>query len=211
MHYARTFDTVELNASFYRLPTPESVARWAASVPRDFSFAWKASRFLTHMKKLKDPTPPIARMMDVARGFGPKLGVVLYQLPPRWVPDEERLETFLQALPVKLRSALELREETGYVPRMFSRLKSARVALVVHDMAGSVAPRVRTAPFVYVRLHGPDRYGGSYSKGSLASWAAWIAELSSEGADVFAYFNNDRDAHAPRDAVRLREAIARRS
>jgi uncharacterized protein YecE (DUF72 family) len=207
-HYAETFDTVELNNSFYRLPSPEAFRRWRERTPAGFLFAVKASRYLTHLKKLKDPVDPLARFFEAARELGPKLGPILYQLPPRFPANPERLDTFLHALPHGFKHVLEFRDPTWHTPDILEALHSAGVALCLHDMRGSATGRLRVGPFVYVRFHGVTRYGGRYDDDRLASWAAWLDGEHRAGRDVFAYFNNDVGGHAPRDAARLRAMTA---
>jgi uncharacterized protein YecE (DUF72 family) len=202
-HYAATFDTVELNNSFYRLPDPETFERWRERTPDEFLFAAKASRFLTHMKKLKDPDEPLARFFGHAAGLGSRLGPVLYQLPPRWALDLERLRTFVEALPPGVRHAIEFRDPSWYADEALALLDAAGVALCLHDMPGSASPRVRVGSFAYVRFHGTERYGGAYGDEQLDDWAGWMRAEHAAGRDVFAYFNNDIGGHAPRDAQRL--------
>ena len=209
-HYAERFDSVEINNTFYRLPSDGSFASWRRRVPKGFLYAVKASRFLTHMKKLKDPDEPLALFFSRARHLGPTLGPVLYQLPPRWPLDLERLQTFLRALPSGRRHAIEFREPSWYDDRVFELLGRYKVALCLHDMEGSASGRRAVGPFVYVRFHGTSKYSGSYGDEALARWAEWLAGEIAGGRHVFAYFNNDMGGHAPRDAVRLRDALARR-
>ena len=207
-HYASAFDTVELNNSFYRLPSAEAFGRWRERTPADFLFAVKASRYLTHLKKLKDPVDPLGRFFGAAGALGPKLGPVLYQLPPNWPANLERLREFLNALSPGFRHAMEFRHPSWYAPEVLDALRSAGVALCLHDMTGSSTGRMSIGPFVYVRFHGVTRYGGRYDDDSLASWAGWLAAEHDDGRDVFAYFNNDVGGHAPRDAVRLAEMMS---
>lgn len=215
--YAARFPTVELNNSFYRLPSPDAFARWRAQVPRAFVFAVKASRFLTHMKRLRDPHEPLDRLLSHARPLGAALGPILYQLPPRWMPDRDRLERFLAALPSRLpgsrrplRHVIEMRDPRGYAPWVLDCLRDRRVTLCVHDMAGSEAARVSVGPIVYVRLHGYGaRYAGSYPQATLRAWARWIASQSAAGKDAYVYFNNDLHGHAVRDADRLTAMLSR--
>jgi uncharacterized protein YecE (DUF72 family) len=204
-HYASIFDTVEINNSFYRLPEATTFARWAERAPADFVFSVKASRFLTHMKKLKDPEAPLERFFDRARELGNHLGPVLYQLPPGWKLDVPRLEHFLQVLPRGARHAIEFRDASWYAKEVMHLLRAHGVALCLHDMRGSATDRTRIASFVYVRFHGPTgEYGGGYPHDRLRAWATWLAAQQAEGADVYAYFNNDVGGHAPRDALTLR-------
>jgi uncharacterized protein YecE (DUF72 family) len=218
-HYALSFDTVEINNSFYRLPPAETFAKWREQAPQRFIYAVKASRFLTHMKKLKDPYDPLVRFFENARELGSRLGPVLYQLPPNWPLNLERLELFLQTLS-KVEAdlkvgpydhVLEFREPSWYDDRVFALLDQHRVALCLHDMEGSATGRIAVGPFVYVRYHFGDRkYGGTYDDQRLDAWSRWLSGQASAGRDVYAYFNNDTGGHAPRDAIRLRGRIQRR-
>jgi uncharacterized protein YecE (DUF72 family) len=210
-HYALTFDTVEINNSFYRLPDAETFATWREQAPRHFLYAVKASRFLTHMKKLKDPEEPLIRFFDRAGHLRPNLGPILYQLPPRWPLNLERFEHFLRALPRGYAHTVEFREPSWYDDRVFELLQRHKVALCLHDMAGSATDRMVVGPFVYVRFHfGTSKYGGRYADSRLDDWADWLAARVAAGMSVFAYFNNDTDGHAPRDAVRLRSRLRAR-
>lgn len=207
-HYASRFDTVELNNPFYRLPERATAERWASLVPDDFVFAWKASRFLTHMKKLKEPKEPLERMFDRATGLGCKLGPILFQLPPRWAHDQARLDAFLSALPAGRRYAIELRDPTWYSEPTYRALDERGVAMCLHDMVGSASPRREVGPFLYLRFHGTDaKYAGGYPASTLRTWARWIHERAARGIDAYVYFNNDAGGHAPRDAARLREFV----
>ena len=205
--YADRFDTVEVNNTFYRLPEVPTFAAWARRAPNGFVYAVKASRFLTHMKKLKDPDEPLERFFTRATHLGRSLGPVLYQLPPRWPVNLDRLHTFLHALPKKRRHTFEFREPSWYTDDVFRLLERYRAALCLHDMAGSTPARLSIGPFVYVRFHGTAKYSGSYSDETLGGWADWLAERVRAGCPVYAYFNNDVGGHAPRDAARLRGAI----
>jgi uncharacterized protein YecE (DUF72 family) len=206
-YYARHFDTVEINNSFYRLPEEGVFSRWRGRVPARFLFAVKGSRFLTHMKKLKDPEEPVERLFSRAAELEKKLGPVLYQLPRQMPKNLERLEHFLRVLPdpKHIRHTIEFRHPSWYDDEVFSALRAHNVALCLHDMAGSVPPRVITANFVYVRFHGASgSYSGAYSREQLEEWAAW---LSASRTSAFLYFNNDVGGHAPRDAKQLRGII----
>jgi len=207
-HYASVFDTVEINNSFYRLPEAATFAGWADRAPRGFLFAVKASRFLTHMKKLKDPEEPLERFFSRARALGRHLGPVLYQLPPGWKLDWERLEHFLHLLPRGVRHVIEFREPSWHTPEVYALLERHRVSLCIHDMPGSATGRLRVGPCVYVRFHGASgRYNGSYPDERLADWAGWLQQSAATGAEVYAYFNNDVGGHAPRNAVTLRRHL----
>jgi uncharacterized protein YecE (DUF72 family) len=211
-HYAARFDTVEINNSFYRLPEAETFARWRERAPQRFLFAVKASRFLTHMKKLKDPEEPIERLFTRMRQLGNRLGPVLYQLPPNFKLDLGRLEHFLHALPPDARHVLEFRDPSWYADRVGALLERHGVAMCLHDMKGSATGRERVGPFAYVRYHGPGgTYSGGYAPDRLARWAEWLDGERRAGIDVFAYFNNDVGGHAPRDAVTLRQFLEGRA
>ncbi len=203
-HYASVFDTVEVNNSFYRLPEAATFQLWARRVPVGFLFAVKASRYLTHMKKLTDPAEPLDRLWSRARRLGRKLGPVLYQLPPHWRRNLDRLGSFLAAVPKRRPQAVEFREPSWYSPDVYEVLDRHHVALCLHDMAGSAAPRVIVGPFLYVRFHGAGaRYGGRYPEAVLEDWAEWLRPRIASGVHLYAYFNNDVGGHAPRDALRL--------
>ena len=202
-HYASVFDTVEINNSFYRLPEAATFVQWASRVPNGFVFAVKASRFLTHMKKLKDPEEPVERLFSRMRALGRHLGPVLYQLPTGWKADPQRLEQFLQVLP-RARHVIEFRDPSWYVDEVYELLERHRVSLCLHDMRDTASGRLRIGPIVYVRFHGPSgRYHGGYSSEALQSWADWLRVQLDGGVDVYAYFNNDVGGHAPRDALTL--------
>jgi uncharacterized protein YecE (DUF72 family) len=209
-HYASEFDTVELNNTFYRLPGPEQFRRWGDRVPARFRFAVKASRYLTHVKRLREPEEPIRRFWTRVRHLGPRRGPVLYQLPPRWKPDHDRLAAFLDAVP-RAAQAVEIRDRRWYGDATFALLEGARVALVLHDMPGSATEPRPIGPLVYLRFHGAgSKYGGSYSSQRLSAWADRVAGWAREGLPVWAYFNNDAAAHAIRDADRLRSYVVSR-
>lgn len=214
--YAARFPTVEINNSFYRLPSEETFASWRAQVPRGFLFSVKASRFLTHIKRLRDPEEPLERLLSHARALGPTLGPILYQLPPRWFPDPERLRVFLASLPERiapasrsrLRHVMEFREPLGYEPWVLDLLEEHNVALCVHDMPGSESPLLTIGPVVYLRLHGyGKKYGGSYPDEVLTEWAGWLVDAMSQGRECFVYFNNDMNGQAVHDATRLRTIV----
>jgi uncharacterized protein YecE (DUF72 family) len=203
-YYATRFDTVEINNSFYRLPEASTFEGWRRRVPRSFVYAVKASRYLTHLKKLKEPDAPLEKFFSRARCLGGRLGPVLYQLPPHWARNLERLEIFLRALPPRGLHTIEFRDRSWYVDETFALLRRYRTALCLHDMEGSATDRQLVGPFVYLRLHGPQRYSGGYPDDVLCGWAEWCTARRRDGIPVYTYFNNDAGGHAPRDASRLR-------
>ena len=217
-YYAQVFDTVEVNNTFYRLPEAETFARWRETMPDGFVAAIKASRFLTHMKKLLDPGEPIARLFTRAAALGDRLGPVLYQLPATLRLDLPRLDTFLGSLPRHLPGAdwhgrvqhvVEFRDPSWYTPETFALLDRHGVTLCLHDRAGSPTPTLAIGPFIYVRFHGSSgAYHGGYSQDELTEKARWLAAEHAGGRDVYAYFNNDIGAAAPRDAVALRALLS---
>jgi uncharacterized protein YecE (DUF72 family) len=207
-HYSREFDTVEINATFYRLPTQAAVARWREAAPDGFVFAWKASRFITHMKRLLDAEASLERVFAPMAALGDRQGPVLFQLPPQMGPDLDRLGRFLDQLPQGRRHVLEVRHPGWYVDAVFRLLEAHGVALCTSDHHHAPAPWVATADFVYVRGHGPQgRYDGSYTDETLATWAQRIEAWAAEGRDVYAYFDNDIDCAAPGDAARLKARV----
>lgn len=203
-HYAAEFPTVEVNNSFYRLPERETFERWAAATPSDFRFAVKASRFLTHVKRLKDPEEPVQRMLEHARGLGRKLEVVLLQLPPTLKRDVARLDATLACFPTgadRVRVALEVRHPSWHVDEVYALLRRADTALCLTDRRNSVSPLERTADWCYVRLHeGIARPGPSYGRTALHSWAGRIQRLFGADPDGYVYFNNDPTGAAVRNA-----------
>jgi uncharacterized protein YecE (DUF72 family) len=208
--YAEVFDTVELNNSFYRLPTDDAFAAWARRVPDGFAMAVKASRYLTHFKRLRDPREPLERLWARALQLGDHLGPVLYQLPPRWERNRDRLATFLDAVPVGRDQAVEFRDPSWYHQETYDLLAAHRMALCLHDMGGSATGPHPVGPFVYLRLHGSgSRYGGRYSSRVLERWADHLVGWAADGRRAWVYFNNDGGGHAPRDALRLRDAVSR--
>ena len=212
-YYAERYDTVELNASFYRLPLRATFERWASRVPGGFIFAVKASRYLTHVKRLKEPIEPLARLWARAEGLGAHLGPVLYQLPPRWKPNADRLSAFLAAIPSDRPQVIEIRDARWYREDLVESIAAAGVGLCLHDMPGVERAGPPTGPLVYVRFHGAagERYGGRYPTGVLERWASRMLDWAADGRPVWAYFNNDIGGHAVVDAARLRDEVARRS
>ncbi|KTG17520.1 MULTISPECIES: DUF72 domain-containing protein [unclassified Guyparkeria] len=202
--YAERFASVEINATFYRLPSDESLDTWRESVPADFRFAVKASRYITHMKKLKDPAESIQAFFDKVDRLGDRLGPILFQLPPRWHVNVERLAAFLEALPPGYRYAFEFRDESWWTEPVTDLLAEHGAAFCLFDLEGQTTPAWTTADFVYLRWHGSDgRYQGRYPDTVLDDWAGRIRRWTRDGREVFGYFDNDAQAQAPQDADRL--------
>lgn len=207
--YASAFDTVELNATFYRLPAPEAVDRWRAETPPRFVFTVKGSRYVTHMKRLLDPGPGLARYFEPVSRLGTKLHVVLWQLPPRWRADVTRLDRFAAALPRGVRHAFEFRDASWYRDEVCDVLDAHGAAFCEHDLVARAPPRL-TGGFRYVRFHGrAARYDGRYGERALAPWARDLRASAARGVDAYVYFNNDLHGHAVHDAATLETLLAR--
>jgi uncharacterized protein YecE (DUF72 family) len=203
--YASRFRTVEINGSFYRTPSLEVVQAWHDHTPKNFHFAWKASKFITHWKRLSDKCENSIALMDSRlRALEQKISVVLFQLPPNFLEDAERLASFLTMLPRCYRYAFEFRHGSWYVDRVLTILQEANVALCFSDHADAPAPWETTAGHIYVRAHGPSgRYHGTYPARTLRRWADAALRWQSEKRKVYIYFDNDQKAAAPKDAARL--------
>ena len=208
--YARHFNTVEINNSFYRLPSVQTFENWRESAPRGFCFAVKGSRFITHMKKLKDPESSSAKFFLAADHLREKLGPVLFQLPPRWKLNLERLDEFIEALPGGHKYVFEFRDESWHVTPVFELLRRRNAGYCIHDFANmKVLPEI-TADFAYVRFHGPTeaKYWGSYSDADLRGWAERIESWRRKVRVVYAYFNNDPGGEAVKNALTLKQMLS---
>ena len=202
------FETVELNNTFYRLPTGSGLENWRTTTPSRFCFAVKGSRFLTHMKKLKDPEVGIGRFFERADGLRPKLGPIVFQLPPFWEIDTARLEHFLRALPSRHRYAFEFRNPTWHTEPVYRILREHNAAFCIFEIAGFASAHTITADFTYVRLHGPEgAYQGSYSGSALRQWAGRIAQWQNELRAVYVYFDNDQAGYAVKNAQSLKRLV----
>jgi uncharacterized protein YecE (DUF72 family) len=218
-HYAGQYATVENDGAFYRLPSAQTFADWRARTPAGFLMAVKASRFLTHIRRLREPAEPVGRLLGAAAGLGDRLGPVLLQLPPDLRADAELLDGCLREFEAhastmpgrRVRVAVEFRHESWRTEEIRQLLTRHQAALCWADRLGRpVTPLWRTAGWGYLRLHEgaaqpPPRYGG----GALRSWVQRIAEAWPDGEDVFVFFNNDHDAAAVRDAAALASAARR--
>jgi uncharacterized protein YecE (DUF72 family) len=202
--YAARFRTVELNNPFYRLPTSETFARWHDQTPDDFTFAVKVSRYISHVRRLRDAADSLAVFLEHAEVLGPKLGPLLVQLPPQFQLDMARLEGFLAILPDRHRWVLEVRHPSWQTREVYDALGRRGVALCV-PVGGRVQPDlVTTAPFTYIRMHAGAEPGGGFGEEQLRPWANRIRALTRSGKDAYVYFNNDWEGHAVRDAAVLR-------
>jgi uncharacterized protein YecE (DUF72 family) len=206
--YAEDFDTVEINASFYRLPLASTFEGWRDKGPPGFHYAVKVNRFITHMKKLLDCRTEVARFVELARPLGDKLGPLLYQLPPSLHKDLERLETFLGWLPNDLDQVVEFRHKSWYDEEVLALLDRYGIGFVTHDLKGLKSPRWASGRTAYVRFHGAaGKYWGRYSDEGLTEWTDWCIEQSRLGRSVWCYFNNDIHGHAIEDARTLKSMV----
>jgi uncharacterized protein YecE (DUF72 family) len=205
--YASAFSTVEINNSFYRLPAEATFDAWRAQAPAGFLYAVKASRYLTHLKKLADPEAPLHRFFERARHLGHTLGPVLYQLPPRWQVNLPRFEAFLAALPRGYMHVVEFRDASWLIEPTFHLLERYHVAHCIHDMRPLQVPLRTTASLVYLRFHGDADHGGHYPDATLEVWARRLDHWRSQICDVFAYFNNDLGGYAIENAQTLRTLL----
>jgi uncharacterized protein YecE (DUF72 family) len=203
--YTDRFDTVEINSSFYHLPEKRILKAWRDISPRSFIFAVKASRYITHMKKLRDPQMVTRKFFSSIDVLDNNLGPILFQLPPKWKFNAERLEAFLDALPRRFKYAFEFRDTSWFNRRAYDLLADYGVAFCIYQLAGLISPKEVTASFVYVRLHGPTekKYEGSYSPRDLSGWAGAFSAWARKGKDVYCYFDNDQAGYAARNASSL--------
>jgi uncharacterized protein YecE (DUF72 family) len=208
-YYASQFPTAELNGVFYRTPTPEAVKSWHDQTGGDFVFAWKASKFITHWKRLSENSVNSLDLLeDRLSLLGGKVGPILFQLPPNFKADADRLGNFFRMLPNKRRYSFEFRDSSWYAPRILKMLAEQNIALCLSDHHDAPAPWKRTADFVYIRGHGPGgRYKGHYSEKTLAEWARRIRSWKKQANDVYVYFDNDQKSAAPADALKLRQML----
>lgn len=209
-YYAQHFDTVEINATFYHQMRPQTFTKWRKTVGLEFVFSIKGSRFITHIKRLKDCKEPLGKLMVGIRALRTiPYEVVLFQLPPRWPANEERLKDFVKILPKDFRFAFEFRDKSWLCKEVYKILKEANCALVIQDSPYWPTEEVITADFTYLRFHGSKRlYSSNYSDEELKNWAKKIKKWLKEGLDVYCYFNNDAMGYAIENAKTLKELVA---
>lgn len=206
--YAERFDTVELNNCFYRLPTESALRSWYCTTGPRFCFAAKASRYITHNRKLNDPVGTVEKFLAQIEKLQRRLGPILFQLPPSWKANVERLDDFLSGLPRTHRYAFEFRNPTWNTRAVYDVLRRHNAAYCIYELAGFQSPVEVTADFTYVRLHGPgNKYQGDYSRKVLANWAKRIAAWRKELRHVFIYFDNDQAGFAPKNALELKTMV----
>jgi len=205
-YYAERFDTVEINNTFYRLPKPDYLKRWHRLAPEDFIYSVKANRYITHIKRLKEPTGELERFFERVGILAEKLGPVLYQLPPGLHKDLDRLAAFAKLLPERPPAVFEFRHKSWFSQDTFELLGRLGLAFCIHDMPGVTSPRVVTSDIIYIRFHGPaGKYTGSYSKSALKDWVQWIKGQRQKVQSIYAYFNNDIAGYAIANASQLKE------
>lgn len=202
-HYARSFDCVEVNSSFYGLPTSETIAEWRGKVPHDFVFSVKAPRRITHFKKLKSCEAELDMLFDRIEAFGHHLGPILFQLPPRWRCNTNRLESFLATLPSNYRTAFEFRDRSWHNDEVYALLAAHSAAFCIFDIGGFTSPIIDAGDLVYVRLHGPGApYMGTYRAPRLRVWADRARGWNRGNKDVFLFFDNDERGYAVKNGTR---------
>ncbi|MBI2862478.1 MAG: DUF72 domain-containing protein [Chloroflexi bacterium] len=207
-YYARYFGTVEINNSFYHLPSEAAFRAWHKQAPASFIYAVKANRFITHMRKLRDPEGPLEKFLPRARLLNSSLGPILYQLPPHWRRNVERLQAFCQLLPKDMVHVFEFRDPSWFHEETFAVLAAFGAAFCIVSLPDFTCPIRVTGSVVYIRMHGSATlYGSKYTEDELRAWAAHILRFRSEGHDIYIYFNNDAFGYAAENALRLREIV----
>lgn len=207
--YSDCFNTVEINNSFYKLPNKTTLKQWRRTVGDDFIFSVKASRYITHMKKLKDPQEGLPNFLSVIHSLGNKLGPILFQLPPNWRINIKRLEAFLAKLPDGHCYTFEFRDKSWFDEKIYELLSDYKVAFCIYELSGQISPEMVTSDFVYIRLHGPKAaaYRGSYSKRQLNMWADKFRRWLKEGKEIYCFFDNDQKGFAAKNALALQHII----
>jgi len=209
-HYAQHLDTVEINNTFYRLPKVSFMEKWRDQAPKDFIYTVKASRYLTHLKRLKDPAEPLKTFFKPVNALKETLGPVLYQLPPNMHKNIERLSNFLKLLPKNKVAVMEFRHESWYCDDVYELLDKHNVGFCVHDMTDIETPKIITGDIIYIRFHGTTgKYEGDYPKSKLKHWARWIKENEKKVNKAYAYFNNDYNAYAVYNAKTLKQMLSK--
>ena len=206
--YCRHFQSVEINNSFYQLPRKATLEHWRDNTPEGFVFSVKASRYITHMKKLNDPKQSLELLLNRVSVLGSKLGPILFQLPPKWRCNLERLSGFLGSLSKEFRYAFEFRDQSWLNAESYELLQRHGAAFCIYELDGFLSPRQVTADFVYVRLHGPaGPYQGNYDTQTLAGWAGACTAWSTQGREIYCYFDNDEAGYATQNALALQSML----
>ena len=208
--YSEFFNTVEINTTFYHLPLVKTVRNWHKQIPEDFIFSVKASRYITHMKKLMNCEKALQLFYSRIKYLKEKLGPILFQLPPSFAMDFQILQNFIDLLDSDYSHVFEFRHPTWYTQKIYTLLRSRNIGLCVTDLDGKLSPLKTTAKFAYVRLHGPQKaYKGSYNKEQLLKWKKQVLNWA-KTKEVFLYFDNDEKSYAIKDGTALKEILLKR-
>ncbi len=208
-HYIKYFSTVELNNTFYRLPQEAAFKSWKERVPKNFIYTVKASRFITHIKRLHECRQPLKLFLSRTKLLKETLGPILFQLPPRWRCNVERLVEFVKIIPKGITSVFEFRDPSWFNPEVYEILKKNKLSFCIYSMPGIECPHIATSNVVYIRMHGGTiLYGSNYSDRELKNLASEIKEYLKSKKDVYVYFNNDAFAYAVKNAMRLKELLS---
>ncbi len=211
-YYTKHFQSVEINNSFYRLPHEATLRHWRETAPTGFVFAAKASRYITHMKKLKDPRESLTTFLQRISILEDRLGPILFQLPPHWRCNPQRLAAFLDTLSSEFRYAFEFRDRSWLTERTYDSLAGRGAALCIYELDGFISPKVVTTDLVYIRLHGPEGpYRGSYDDKALSYWADAFADWVARNRSIHRYFDNDEAGYAVRNALSLQSMVQKDS
>ena len=206
--YTARFDTVELNSSFYHQPPRTTFENWKKRTPPGFLLSVKASRYITHNKKLHDVEESLDYFLNAAEGLGRKLGAILFQMPPSWQLDLERLEAFLKILPAKHRFTFEFRHPSWMTEDVCALLSKYNAAFCIYELGGFETPHTVTSDVIYIRLHGPgSKYRGNYSREQLKRWSSEIERWKPSVKHIFVYFDNDIGGYAPKNALMLKQLL----
>lgn len=207
-NYTKHFLTVEINNSFYQLPQRNTLIQWRDTVPQGFIFAVKANRYITHMKKLNDPQKSVSTFLRRMRVLKDRLGPILFQLPPRWACNHERLHAFLAALPEGYKYTFEFRDPSWFNEETYRILKTYNAAFCMYDLNQKLSPKEVSADFIYVRLHGPNGpYKGQYSTRVLTGWVGAFSAWVKKTKDIYCFFDNDQKGYAANDALKLQRMV----
>ena len=207
-YYCDRFQTVEINNSFYQLPSKSTFRNWKDTAPGSFTFSVKASRYITHMKKLKEPADALKKFYRGIEPLKGKLGPILFQLPPRWRMNLDRLESFLKLLSSEHEHTFEFRDESWFHENVYELLEKHKAAFCIYHIEGRQSPRKVTGDFVYIRLHGPDgAYEGSYDGRTLAGWSRSFTSWRKGRKRIYCYFDNDQNGYAPQNALKLQDIV----
>jgi uncharacterized protein YecE (DUF72 family) len=207
-YYSSIFSTVEVNTTFYHLPLLTTIKNWSLSVPNKFTFSIKASRYITHLKRLKDCKESLKLLFSRVDRLNPKVGPILFQLPPSFRRNDERLSEFIRLLDDQHEYTFEFRHNSWFTKEIYELLSDHNIALCITDLNGSLTPMEITSRFTYIRLHGPHKaYAGSYGLNKLKRWKRKIDQWFNERTSVYCYFDNDEKGYAIEDAKLLQELI----